>query len=200
MEKARIPLRYGGKTLESFDRRLQPRALDLARRYVDRFDELRGQSTNGLCFIGPVGTGKSHLAMGIAQALLDKGVPVIFRPVAELLEDLRPRIGRSDEETRRFQTEAGERLELLRTADMVVLDDLGAEKSTEWAIERIYLVVNARYNALLPTVITSNVPLEDLELLPNWERIVSRIWEMCFVVQLRGADYRRRRSDDADHK
>ncbi|MGQ9826036.1 MAG: ATP-binding protein, partial [Desulfotomaculales bacterium] len=84
-----------------------------------------------------------------------------------------------------------ERLELLKTLELVVLDELGAEKSSEWVTERLYVIINARYNEMLPTIITSNLEMEELEALPGWERIVSRLFEMCHLVKVDGKDYRR---------
>lgn len=186
-EAARVPRRYQGKHLENFDPQWQRGAWQIARRFVDRFDELRAEGKNGICFMGTPGTGKTHLAYGILQSLLARGVPGICGSVPDLLDLLRP-AGPGDD---RRQAEAAERLELLKHADLVALDDLGAERSTEWATERLYVILNARYSDQLATVITTNVLLEDLEGLPGWGRIVSRLFEMCHLVRLDGPDYRK---------
>ena len=82
-------------------------------------------------------------------------------------------------------------MDLIMTVDFLVLDDLGAEKSSPWVLERLTLIVNDRYENLLPTVVTSNLDLELLEKQIG-ERIVSRLMEMNQAVLLKGPDYRKR--------
>ncbi len=180
---ARVPRRFQKKRLEDFDPTYQKGAWKIACRYVEQFEAIRGENKNGLCFIGPPGTGKSHLAYGILNSLLAKGVPGVCGSVPEIMDLLRPQTGPGQE--------AQERLELLKTLDVVILDDLGAERNTEWVTERLYVIINARYNDMLPTIITSNLELEELEKLPGWERITSRLFEMCHVVTVDGPDYRK---------
>ena len=178
---AKIPKRFRNKNLEDFDTKLQQDAWKIATRYVEKFDELREKDKNGLCFIGPTGTGKSHLAYGILNSLLAKGVPGLCGSVPEIMDQLR----------NYSEGETTERLELLKTLDVVILDDLGAERNSPWVTERLYVIINSRYNEVLPTIITSNHELEELQELPGWERITSRIFEMCHLVVVDGPDYRK---------
>lgn len=191
-ESARIPRRFADKKLENFEARNSylEAALKLARRYIGKYEEIKGAARNGLYLVGPAGTGKSHLAYAIISRLIeDSQVAAVAGAVPELLDMMRPRQGKNQE--------VEERMELIKEADLVLLDDLGAEKESEWATERLFLIINARYNAQLPTIITSNVPLETLETDQNgkmnlaWERIVSRIVEMCHIVVMDGDDYRK---------
>ena len=180
---ARVPRRYRERKLETFDPAYQRGAWKIACRYVEQYKNIRQENKNGLLFVGPPGTGKSHLAYGILNVLLAKGVPGVCGSVPELMDLLRPQAGRGEE--------VRERLELLKTLELVVLDDLGAEKNSEWVTERLYVIINARYNEMLPTIITSNLEMEELEVLPGWERIVSRLFEMCHLVRVDGPDYRK---------
>ena len=81
-------------------------------------------------------------------------------------------------------------MELLKTVPLLVLDDLGAQKTTEWVTERLFVIINARYDDLLPTIITSNIYLEELRQLPGWDRLVDRIVEMARAVRMAGRNYR----------
>ncbi|QGP91687.1 DNA replication protein DnaC [Neomoorella glycerini] len=188
--QARIPKRFAGKRFDNFEVKRQERAWQVAKRYAEQYKTLKDKPQNGLCFVGPPGTGKSHLAYAILNELLPQQVVAVSGTVPDLLDSLRPKGGGN--------AEAEDRLELLKTAELVVLDDLGAERDSPWATERIYLIINARYAEQLPTIITSNLPLEELETGADgevnlaWERIVSRIWEMCYVVIMDGDDYRRK--------
>lgn len=177
-EAARIPSRFRGATFEAFDRSRQPAAYEAARRYADEWPAVQSEG-RWLFLGGDVGTGKSHLAYAVLHALLRRGVAGLAATVPDLLDELRP--GREDE---------ADRLRVLKTVPLLVLDDLGAERQTEWVTERLFIVVNARYADKLPTVITSNLQLQELERIPGWQRITDRILECAKVVHLRGESFR----------
>ena len=178
---AKIPARYRGKTLENFEARYQTNAHKIAVDYTQTWPKKNGES---LFFVGPVGTGKSHLARAILVEMIQRhkifGLAVT---VPNLMDDLRPG---ADEDKRE------EKLHTLKTIPLLVLDDLGAQKNTEWVTERIFVIINARYDELLPTIITSNIYLEDLRRVPGWDRIVDRIAEMARPVKMAGENYRLR--------
>jgi DNA replication protein DnaC len=152
---------------------------------------------NGLLFTGNIGTGKTHLAVGILQALvLEKSVPALFCDYRELLKA----IGNSYNP----QVAATE-LEVLRPvfeAEVLVLDELGAAKPTEWVWDTVAHILNTRYNDHRTTIITTNYANHAPggigargareETLGDriGERMRSRLAEMCVTVELTGADYR----------
>jgi len=117
-----------------------------------------------LAFVGESGTGKTHLAAAIANRCIERGQPVFFTVVPDLLDHLRAAYGPTSEISydRLFET--------VKSAPILVLDALGTQASTLWAAEKLFQVVNHRYNAQLPTVFTSASPLEDLD-----ERLRSRL-------------------------
>lgn len=134
-----------------------------------------------LIFQGGYGCGKTHLAAGIANYQIQTGQQVLFISVPDLLDHLRS--------TFHPETEANyeERFEELCTAPLLILDDLGIESPTPWAREKLYQILNHRYNARLPTVITTNYELEELEL-----RLRSRLVDpdLSQVAVITAPDYR----------
>lgn len=179
---AKIPKRYMGKSLDNFDQTWQPKAFKVAEGYLRGWNSL-AHAGRGLIFVGGVGTGKTHLAFAILLELLNRGIRGMAATVPDLMDDLRPKHGEtSDRQMKQIET--------LKTIDLLLLDDLGAQRNTEWVTERLFIILNARYNNMLPTVITSNEKLEDLEATPGWRRIIDRIVEMCGVVVVDGESYR----------
>ena len=176
--ECRIPVRFRGKTLDRTDRSLCPKGFDVAAAYVQQWEQNR-KAGRGLMLVGPVGCGKSHLLYAVLQELVRRGVSGFGQTVPDLLDELRPGNGDSDE-----------KLRLLREIQLLLLDDLGAQRDTEWVTERLFVILNARYNAMLPTLITSNLTLEELDKAPGWKRITDRILEMCDVVRLDGPSQR----------
>lgn len=186
----RIPKRYRDKTLDNFNREWQTLGWRMASRYAERFEELREVDTNGLIFIGPPGTGKTHLVYAILHAILPRVKTAICASVPDLMDMLRPPAKAREEERRAAEQLVQERMQALKTSEFVILDDLGAERDSEWVTERLYMIINHRYNEQLPTLFTSNMELRELENIPGWGRIVSRICEMCHAVLCDGEDMR----------
>jgi DNA replication protein DnaC len=149
-------------------------------RAVDFAQQPRGW----LLLFGPCGVGKTHLAAAAANVALDRDEQVLFTVVPDLLDHLRATFGPSSE------IAYDERFELIRSVPLLVLDDLGTESATAWARAKLYQIINHRYNAQLPTVITSNRSLDTLD-----ERIVSRMSGQAFggeILRINAKDYRRR--------
>lgn len=134
-----------------------------------------------LLLMGSYGSGKTHLAAAIANQCLRDGKPALFLNTPDLLDYLREAYSPSAGET------YSQRFDEIRDAPLLILDDLGTESPTPWAVEKLYQLLNARYNTQLPTVITTNKRLEDLE-----PRIGSRLGDINLVYQLHihAPDYR----------
>jgi len=110
-----------------------------------------------LVLIGPYGCGKTHLAAAIANRQIELGNEVFFTVVPDLLDHLRATFGPGSDVT------YDELFEAVRNVPLLVLDDLGMQSETSWAREKLYQVLNHRLNADLPTVITTNVPFDELD-------------------------------------
>ena len=207
LKKASIPARYGHCTLTNYevDERLHP-SLNTARLRAERFVEDYPVNTTGPLFIGPVGVGKTHLAVGVIRALIEqKRISCLFVDYRELLKQIQNSYNPSVQATE---------LEILKPvfeAEVLLLDELGAVKPTEWVWDTVSLVLNTRYNDKRTTIITTNFPDEPPagtqgepgdkfaarramreETLGDriGERMRSRLQEMCRVVKLEGQDYR----------
>jgi len=181
---AGFPRYLDGKTLTTFDWSGHEAKRRAIYEYVKALgDNLR--QGRGLMLIGGVGTGKTHVACAIARlacAQSDWLDLVHFVNVPELLAIVRRSYGKTSD----VEELVTGRLEI---TDLVVLDDIAAEKSTDWAADLLYRIVNQRYENMLATIVTANVDLESLRLRIG-ERIVSRLYERCVVVDMSGPDYR----------
>jgi len=133
-----------------------------------------------LLFMGTYGSGKTHLAAAIANKVIESGIPTLFLTVPDLLDWLRYSYG-SQENTYE------ERFEEIRNIQLLVLDDLGTQNTTPWAEEKLYQILNHRYTHRLPTVITTNQELLEIE-----GRIRSRLQDPDLVTMVRilAPDYR----------
>ncbi len=157
----------------------QKQSLRMALEGVRRFiAEPRGW----LLLQGGYGCGKTHLAATIANACLGQGTPVLFVNAPDLLDYLRGAYSPNAEET------YDERFNEVRDAPLLILDDLGTQNATPWAEEKLYQILNARYIYKRPTVITTNLDLDELD-----PRLRSRLSDLDLVRKLRitAPDYRR---------
>jgi len=189
MADARIPPRFARAELETFEHDMdtQRAAWRKATAFVESFPIVE----RGLLFYGRHGVGKTHLAIGILKACVrTKGARAFFFETRELLRLVRDTYNRSVEETEM------EVLQPLLGADLLVLDDLGAERTSEWVQETLGLVVNTRYNANRPTIFTSNLVDSPDNTDPRsftfqlGARTRSRLIEMCDWIEIQGADVR----------
>lgn len=176
-----VPKRYLDCTLDSF------RAIDISRKRVLRiireYTEKRASNGEGLFLTGGNGTGKTHLAIAVMRELiLGDHLNCYFIKLPELLLDIRERIrgGESEKEVIREY----------KNYDYLFLDELGVEKVSEWVLQDLYLILDGRSGALKPTIITSNLGLEEIEEHIG-SRFVSRIVEMCKSVVMEFEDWRK---------
>jgi DNA replication protein DnaC len=190
--EARVPRRYHHCTLNDFvtyDNDTLEDALARSRKMADDFPVVN----RGLFFLGDPGVGKTHLAVAILkQVIVTRGARGLYYDTRDLLKVIRGTYNNLVKTTE---------LDVLRPvmeADLLVLDDLGAEKTSEWVEETLNLIVNTRYNERRPTIFTSNYPDVPPESNPDvislhdriGFRMRSRLHEMCDFLDLEGADYR----------
>jgi DNA replication protein DnaC len=157
-----------------------PKMTAAMQNYVQNFDTFRAQG-KGLLLFGNVGTGKTFLAACVANALIDTGVPCLvtnFARIANTVQGL-------------FEGRQ-EYYDSLNKFPLLVLDDLNAERKTEYMQEIVFNIIDARYRAKLPLIVTTNLTREQL-MHPDdvtYQRIYSRLFEMCTPIEIAGADRR----------
>lgn len=178
-------------------------ALRVCKQYADTFrDKLPSVNPNpgrnGLFITGNVGTGKTHLAAAIANQLMQEGQAVICMTMIDLLD----RIKRTYEKQRQYggDESEGKILSAYKDVPLLVIDDMGKEPATDWAVSKIYAIINARYEAYMPTIITTNYT--DTELVTRLtprdgdpktaKATVDRLREMCAGIILTGESWRSR--------
>lgn len=191
--KSGIKKRYLSRTIDSFSVTAEnKKSFEVATDYIKNFREYFTQG-KGLYLEGPCGTGKTHLAIAIALAIINTGVPVICKTSIDILGDIKRCYERNSEVTEE------EVLEAYKTVDLLIIDDLGKEQVTEWSVPVLYSILNERYEALLPTIITTNYNTtalaEKLSVRGDTETataIISRFVESSKRVTMSWADYRRK--------
>jgi DNA replication protein DnaC len=215
MERARIPKRYEHCDFESYATDLadgrtwtsqHEQSLKHAKLVAQSFVREYPASEKGLLLMGPSGVGKTHLAVAALKELLRRGHSGLFCDYRELLKEIQASYNPASESTEMSV------LEPVRTAEMLVLDDLGASKPSAWVLDIIGLVLNARYNERRMTILTTNYFDEDAQgaasvQSPSGERykkvkedsladrigarMRSRLYEMCRNVDVQSPDFRR---------
>lgn len=155
--------------------------LKLCLRYANHFDEMLAKN-QGLLFYGGVGTGKTFAAACIANQLLNQRIPVIMTSFVKLLESMQG-----------FSEDDSALIARLNRAKLLIIDDLGAERSTDYALEKVYDIVDSRYRAKLPIILTTNLSMTELKESTDirYTRIYDRIFEMCYPMQFKGQSWRK---------
>ncbi len=154
---------------------------EAARFYVKHWERMKEENI-GYLFWGAVGTGKSYLAGCIANALLDQEIPVRMTNFAEVLNDLSANF-----------SDKNEYIKNLCRFPLLILDDFGMERGTEYGLEQIYAVIDSRYRSGKPLIVTTNLTLHDLTHPQDTAhaRIYDRLKEMCVPVQFKGESFRK---------
>lgn len=202
---AHIPQRYHDCTLDAYDPNYPRaddslgRALLTARKFVDAYPV--DTAGRGLMFVGSAGLGKTHLAVGVLQRLVrERGVRGLFCDYRELLKNIQ------NSYNSQVNTTELELLKPVFAAEVLVIDDLGAQKPNEWVWDTVALILNTRYNDRQTTIITTNyadlpagsgakTDAERAAREPTLgdrigDRMRSRLAEMCIRVEVKGEDFR----------
>ena len=158
-----------------------PKQIAIAKQYVQHWDEFLAGST-GLLLWGDVGTGKSFIAGCIANALLDKGVPVIMTNFARLLNKL----------TDMYSGDRNAYIDSFKKYPLMIVDDLGMERNSEFAREQVFSVIDSRYRSELPMIVTTNLTLEELQHPEDLSRsrIYDRVLERCLPIRVNDQNIR----------
>ena len=145
------------------------------RRYAEKFAQMR-RDNRGLLLFGGVGTGKTYTAACIANELLAQGIPVVMTSLVKLID------GGADELCSR-----------MAAIDLLILDDLGAERSTDYALEQIYNIVDSRYRSRKPLIVTTNLTLDEIRHPQDTPhaRIYDRLLEICVPISCIGVSFRK---------
>lgn len=151
--------------------------------YVAHWEDMKAKSI-GLLLWGDVGTGKSFFAGCIANALLEQGIPVLMTNFSRILNSLS---GMYSEEKNQF-------IDSLNKYSLLIIDDLGIERSTEFALEQVFNVIDSRYRSKLPLIVTTNMTLDELKHPQDIarSRIYDRVLERCVPLKINNQNIRQK--------
>jgi len=204
--------RFLNRTFERFEvNEVNRKAFETAKRYADNFQAMLPRKSpdgiveppkiecNGLLITGNYGTGKTHLAAAISNQLIREGIPVICMTMIDLLARIKQTFDRNDEAT---ETEI---MKIYEEVPLLVIDDIGSEQPTEWGSTKIFSIINARYEAYMPVIVTTNYTGDELirRMTPigpngqpldskNAEKTLDRLKEMCIGIEMNWESWRSR--------
>jgi DNA replication protein DnaC len=179
-EASMMDKKYREVTFEKYEvREENKKVFEMAKKYADRFQDMY-KKNQGLLLYGPVGTGKSFTAACIGNYLLNNAKPVIMTSFVKILQD----IWENDREA--------EYITILNSASLLIVDDLGTERETDYALEKVYNIIDSRVRANKPMIITSNLELNDMMECEDIrkKRIYDRILECCYPMYVGGKSFR----------
>jgi DNA replication protein DnaC len=180
--------KYRGASFSNYKVRDEnKKAFRISQKYVCDFKRMRkeghpktGEKNIGLVFYGQVGTGKSYTAACIANALMEQHIPVIMTSFVKILQDIQ-----NKEEEAKY-------ISILNGCSLLIIDDLGAERNTDYALEKVYNVIDSRVRADKPMILTTNLSFDEMMRNPDvrCRRIYDRIFEHCLPVEIPGKSFR----------
>ena len=179
-EASMMDKKYREVTFDKYEvREENKKVFEMAKKYAGRFQDMY-KKNQGLLLYGPVGTGKSFTAACIGNYLLDNAKPVIMTSFVKILQD----IWENDREA--------EYITILNSASLLIVDDLGTERETDYALEKVYNIIDSRVRANKPMIITSNLELNDMMECEDIrkKRIYDRILECCYPMYVGGKSFR----------
>src|ERR1044072_4259369 len=191
-EQARLPKRHEECSLSNYQPAAESVSQMLAFKHAYRLVREYPSAERGLLFAGPVGVGKTHLAVAILRGLVEKGACSLFCEYGSLLREIQESYNPVS------RTSEMSVLAPVYEAEVLVLDELGVSKPTEWVLDTMTHIIGRRYNDKKLNIFTTN--FTDERQSPNGEtlqdrigaRLRSRLYEMCHTVLIEGEDYRRR--------
>lgn len=164
------------------------KAYENAKKYANKL--INGETDKGLFITGTYGVGKTYLASCIANETIKNKNTVVFGTLIQLLDYIKDTYKDSSVSDKEY-------LNLYSSVDLLIIDDLGKEKPTEWVLEKLFLIINNRYNNYLPIVITTNYNRNQLRerlcVNKNYsmvDSIISRLYEMCGGIEIKDEDHR----------
>ncbi len=170
----------------TLDERSNPKISDAMKRYVDKWEIMKSENM-GLLLYGNVGTGKSFYAGCIANALIEQEIPVLMTNFVQIINTLQGMYdGKQDY------------INEIVKYPLLILDDLGAERQSDYMLEQVYNIINARYQTGKPLIVTTNIPIEEIKEPQDikYQRIYDRILEICHPIKIEGNSRRRKAVKD----
>lgn len=188
MSKRNLNYKFENFEINNNNRKTYQNLKDYSQKLVNNIEK------KGVILVGDNGVGKTHLACSIANELIKNGIPVIYGTLINLLAELR---NSYDVDNNISEMEI---IKLYKNVELLIIDDVGKEKPSEWGLEKLFTIINSRYENNLPVIITTNYNQESLvkRLCMNGEietakSIISRLYEMCYLVKIDDIDHRIKR-------
>ena len=177
----RIYVKYPPEALNQTDRIFSVKQTEKAHEYVSHWEEMKANSL-GLLLWGDVGTGKSFFAGCIANALLDKGIPILMTNFSRILNTL----------TGIYSDDRNQFIDSFNKYSLLIIDDLGIERSSEFALEQVFNVIDSRYRSKKPLIVTTNLTLDELKHPKDLARarIYDRVLERCVPLKINNQNIR----------